>query len=165
MAYLGSFNPASLGTNYLADIGASPTPGSSKTMSFTLPAGATVILVVNETTAAGSGTGSPYTLQVSGLPLLAGPVSGCLTTAAPVSISGRVVTSMGRSISGVIVTLTDSHGGSRSVRTNTFGFYAFDGISSGEAYVLTATARLYHFAPRVVDLKDDLTGFDLTAEP
>ena len=86
-------------------------------------------------------------------------------TAAPVSISGRVVTSTGRSISNVIVTLTDSHGGSTSVRTNTFGFYSFNNVQSGEAYVLTATARLYHFAPRVVDLTDNLTGFDLTAEP
>ena len=88
-----------------------------------------------------------------------------IPTAAPVSISGRVVTSTGRSISGVIVTLTDSHGGSTSVRTNTFGFYSFSNVQSGEAYVLTATARLYHFAPRVVDLTDNLTGFDLTAEP
>jgi hypothetical protein len=86
-------------------------------------------------------------------------------TAAPVSISGRVVTSTGRGIPYAIVTLLDSHGGSMSVRTNTFGFYSFDNVQSDEVYVLTATARLYHFAPRAVELTDNLTGFDLTAEP
>ncbi len=67
VAYLGSFNPASLNTNYLGDIGASPTLGYSKSMSFLVPANNTVVIVVNETSASGSGTGTPYTLQVSSL--------------------------------------------------------------------------------------------------
>jgi hypothetical protein len=44
--YLHSFNPADLCTNYLADIGTSPNP--SALYSFTVPAGATFVVVVHE---------------------------------------------------------------------------------------------------------------------
>src|SRR5262245_35524345 len=49
-AYLNAFNPANLAQNYLANIGASPS--GVKEFSFTVPAGAKVVLVVNEVTAA-----------------------------------------------------------------------------------------------------------------
>jgi uncharacterized repeat protein (TIGR02543 family) len=48
-AYLNAFNPANLAQNYLATIGASPS--GPKEFSFTVPAGAKVVLVVNEVTA------------------------------------------------------------------------------------------------------------------
>ena len=48
-AYLNSFNPANITQNYLANIGTSPFP--VKEFSFTVPAGAKVVLVVNESTA------------------------------------------------------------------------------------------------------------------
>ena len=35
--------------------------------------GATVVIIVNETTAAGSGTNTPYTLRVAGIPITAAP--------------------------------------------------------------------------------------------
>src|SRR5204863_3399525 len=60
-AYLGSFNPASLCTNYLADIGGSPDPSDS--YSFNVPAGATYVIVVNEVD---QNTGCPgYKMTVS----------------------------------------------------------------------------------------------------
>ncbi len=73
VAYLGSFNPASLGTNFIADIGASPSIGYAKPLSFNLAGGATVVIIVNETTAAGAGTNTPYTLKVQGIPITAAP--------------------------------------------------------------------------------------------
>ncbi len=73
VAYLGSFNPASLGTNYIADIGASPSIGYPKSLSFNLAGGATTVIIVNETTAAGSGTNTPYTLKVQGIPITSAP--------------------------------------------------------------------------------------------
>ena len=86
-------------------------------------------------------------------------------TAAPASISGRVLTSTGRSIPNAIVTLTDASGVSRTARSNTFGYYTFSNVQSGQSYILQASARLYTFAPRAINLTDDLTGFDITAEP
>src|SRR3954468_10916558 len=49
-AYMNSFDPNNLGTNYLADIGASPDGVTPKTFSFNLPAGQTAVVVVNSTT-------------------------------------------------------------------------------------------------------------------
>ncbi|HUP27418.1 MAG TPA: S-layer homology domain-containing protein [Chloroflexia bacterium] len=63
-AYLGSYNPASLCNNYLADIGMSPNPRS--TYSFTVPARATFVVVVHETDPnAGC---AAYTLTVTNCP-------------------------------------------------------------------------------------------------
>jgi autotransporter-associated beta strand protein len=64
-AYLNSFDPASITSNYLGDAGNS-THGGQTTFSGTVPAGATFLVVVTEVIA-NAGT-QPYTLQLSGLP-------------------------------------------------------------------------------------------------
>jgi len=59
-AYIESFNPSDLCTNYLADIGASP--NSRGEYSFSVPAGATFVVIVHEIV---SGAGCPaYGLTV-----------------------------------------------------------------------------------------------------
>ncbi len=65
VAYLGTFNPASICANYLGDIGVSPEVGAPRTYEVTVPAGATFVIVVNELFTAGC---PAYTLTVSGLP-------------------------------------------------------------------------------------------------
>jgi hypothetical protein len=65
VAYLTSFDPANLCLNYLGDLGNSPANGSSGSYQFTVPAGDTFVIVVNESTA-GAGCTS-YTLTVEGL--------------------------------------------------------------------------------------------------
>jgi hypothetical protein len=65
-AYLGSFNPASLCTNYLGDSGLSGLLGAGVSYSFNIPANASLVIVVNEVTP-GSGAGANYTLNVGGL--------------------------------------------------------------------------------------------------
>jgi hypothetical protein len=63
VAYLGSFDPNNICTNYLADEGSSPNPENQ--FSFNLNNGQTVVLVVSEVT---SGAGcSSYTMTVSGV--------------------------------------------------------------------------------------------------
>jgi hypothetical protein len=62
-AYLTSYDPTNLATNYLADAGGSFT---SMTYSFNVAAGATFVVVVNEVNPAG-GFGQTYTLNVDGL--------------------------------------------------------------------------------------------------
>jgi len=62
-AYLGSFDPTNICTNYLADEGDSPNP--TQPFSFDLPAGQTVVLVVAEVTAEAGCSG--YTITVDGL--------------------------------------------------------------------------------------------------
>ena len=66
-AYLGSFTPANLATNYLADPGLSTgTPPTLTSFSFDLASGATVVLVVNETNA--NEVCAAYTLTVDVAP-------------------------------------------------------------------------------------------------
>ena len=68
VAYLGSFDPNNVCTNYLADEGQSPNPENQ--FSFNLDNGQTVVLVVSEVT---SGAGCPsYVMTVSGV-CVAGP--------------------------------------------------------------------------------------------
>jgi hypothetical protein len=84
-------------------------------------------------------------------------------TAANVSISGKVLSAGGRAISNATVVLQSSATGqTRSVRTNTFGYYHFDNVPSGQSYVVSAQAKGQRFTPRVVSLEDNLTDFDLT---
>ena len=85
-------------------------------------------------------------------------------TAAPVSVSGRVVSLKGRGIAGASVNVTDQSGSSRMVRTNSFGYYLFNDIAAGETYVLSVSHKRYVFSPRVVSVSKDLSGFDFIAE-
>jgi hypothetical protein len=78
-AYLGSFNPASICTNNIGDGGSSPiTSGVPVTFDFTVPAGATFIVVVSEATANAGCAG--YTLDIAGL---------CRTAPVPTSVVSR----------------------------------------------------------------------------
>lgn len=89
---------------------------------------------------------------------------GTGTTAASVSISGRVMNGNGRGIARVGIYLT-GHGGIRSALTNPFGYYKFDQVDAGETYVLEAQHKRYLFAPRVVTVTDEITGVDFFAGP
>ena len=50
VAYLGAFNPADVGLNYLGDLGVAYTPNTEASYSFTVPAGATYVIVIHEIT-------------------------------------------------------------------------------------------------------------------
>jgi len=63
LAYLGSFNPANIQQNYLADNGSSF--AATGTFSFNVPAGQTFVVVVHEVNVGAGCTG--YSLRVSGL--------------------------------------------------------------------------------------------------
>jgi fibro-slime domain-containing protein len=83
-----------------------------------------------------------------------------VTTAASVSIEGRVLDRVGYGIRGARVTLTDSSGTSTPALTNAFGYYRFSSVRSGESYVATASARGLVFAPRLITANDSVSGFD-----
>jgi hypothetical protein len=64
-AYLGTFDPNNICTNWIADEGQSPIPGNATPFSFNIEDSQTFILVVSEVTA---NAGCPsYTMTVSGL--------------------------------------------------------------------------------------------------
>ncbi len=84
-------------------------------------------------------------------------------TAANVSISGRVLTADGRGLRNAFVVLTDASGNSRTVRTTAFGFYYFEDVSAGQTYTFNVRSKNFQFAPRVVNVTEDLSEFDFTA--
>jgi hypothetical protein len=94
-----------------------------------------------------------------------GIINIIVPTAAPVSISGRVLTSNGQGIARIRVALTDSTGQTRYAVTNTFGYYQFDQVISGETYILSATSPKYQFAQptRVLNVQESLADQDFVA--
>lgn len=86
-------------------------------------------------------------------------------TAANVSVAGRVVTANGYGVRNARVTLTGQNGAILTAISNSFGYYRFDRVASGETYVLNATARRYSFNPRTISVNDQMTDVDLVALP
>lgn len=78
-------------------------------------------------------------------------------TAASVSLSGRVTSQAGQGAPNAIVTLTDSNGANRAVRTNGFGNYRFDAVGSGQTYVLSVSHKQYSFEPRALTVMEEMT--------
>lgn len=69
------------------------------------------------------------------------------TTAAAVTVGGRVVSANGRGLSNVLVTVTGSDlSEPRYAVTNSFGYYRFHNIQAGEGYVFTIRAKRYSFS-------------------
>lgn len=63
VAYSGTFNPANIALNYMGDSGTSSVGGTVATMSITMPANSTMVIVANEATANSTFTGD-YTLDI-----------------------------------------------------------------------------------------------------
>jgi len=86
-------------------------------------------------------------------------------TAANVSVAGRVIDPSGAAIPNAIVNIADGSGSSRSVRTNPFGYFSFDGVTAGSTYIVSVRAKGYQFTPRVVSVVDEIAGLDFIAQP
>jgi hypothetical protein len=82
-------------------------------------------------------------------------------TAAPVSLSGRVLDAYGRQVANAIVSVTDSSGTVRSARTNTFGYYSFGSLTAGQSYLVKVSSKAAQYAPRLFSASQDFEGFDL----
>jgi hypothetical protein len=67
-AYLNSYNPASLSSNYLGDAGFSgnPFPGDPAFFQVVVPAFSNLVVVVNDTSTTGAGVGENFSLLVEG---------------------------------------------------------------------------------------------------
>ncbi|PYT01833.1 MAG: hypothetical protein DMF63_03075 [Acidobacteria bacterium] len=89
-------------------------------------------------------------------------------TAAPASISGRVVDSFGQGIGGARLTVTNPQTGDAHVAlTNPFGYYTVTETEVGNFYVMTVSHKRYTFADdtRTFSLNDDIAGVDFVANP
>jgi len=88
-------------------------------------------------------------------------------TAAPADIGGRLINQNGYGIGGATVSLTNGHGITLQVITNPFGFYRFEGVPTGETYIITPSHKRYVFVPGnlVYNHSDESLGLDFSVEP
>ena len=110
-----------------------------------------------------TGTGASGAFNVkSGFFTASAPLG---TTAAAVSLSGRVRTAGGRGIMNVIVTLTGSDGVTRQTRTGSFGYFRFDDVTSGQTCLITVTAKRFTFEnpTQIINIADSLAEINFTA--
>ena len=84
-------------------------------------------------------------------------------TAAPVTITGRVLASNGRGLSKVRVSIMNQTGEVRHTVTNSFGYYRFEGVPAGETYVISAKYKRYAVNPQVLLVDRDLNNINLLA--
>ena len=85
-------------------------------------------------------------------------------TAALVTVGGRVTTESRRGISRARVTLTDLNGETRTVLSNSFGYYRFDEVRAGETYVLEVRHKRYQFSPQVLTVGEAVADLNFVAD-
>jgi hypothetical protein len=92
--------------------------------------------------------------------------SACQSTAAGVSIEGRVTTHFGNGIRNASVVMTEQDGTQHRVTTGSFGYYRFDDVRAGQTVVVNVVSQRFTFAQpvQVVSVIDNIADLDFTAE-
>lgn len=139
--------------------------------------GGTLDLSLNTVTGGGSSSGPGLTLDSSFGQAVAGHVStngGAIVrsgfwafeslapTAANVSVGGRVMTSTGQGLPGVVVRIGSVNGELARTMTAAFGYYRFENVPAGESYIVQVSSKWYSFAEpvRVVNVVDEVSNLD-----
>ena len=90
---------------------------------------------------------------------------GCASpTAANVTVSGRVMRTDGVGISGAIVTIGGPAGTTRSSLTSPLGYYSFNGVESGQSYIVQVSSKRFSFASRVLTVDNTVEDLDFVAQ-
>jgi len=124
-----------------------------------------------------NGTWSLYMRDDAGL-VAPTAITGCVnggwgieflaSTAAQASISGRVLTANGNGVRNARVIVTGNSLAEPIVATTgSFGYFNFEGLQTGETYVVTVNSQRYTFSTpsRVVSLVDNVVDMDFVADP
>ncbi|MFN0278168.1 MAG: Calx-beta domain-containing protein [Pyrinomonadaceae bacterium] len=121
-----------------------------------------------------SGGGYSVALQPNGKIVAAGSsnsnfaIARYNAAACTASISGRVMTAGGFGIRNAKIVVTgNSLVEPRVVTTGSFGYFMFEGLATGETYVVTVNSRRYTFSTpsRVINLVDNVVDADFIADP
>jgi hypothetical protein len=84
------------------------------------------------------------------------------------SIGGRVITSTGRGLADVLITVVDDEDNPvASLTTTSFGFFTIPDLPVGKTYILTAQKKRYRMDPanHFITLDEDVTGVNFIATP
>lgn len=88
-----------------------------------------------------------------------------VTTAASVSIGGRVTDAAGNTVRNARVLVTDASGVTRASRTNSFGRYFFEAVTPGENARFDVFAKTAQFQTQTVFIVDTTADLNFTAQP
>ena len=96
-------------------------------------------------------------------------INGVITISGPalpsVEISGRVFSPDGRGLRNAEVDLVDSNGVVRTAVTSSFGYYGFGNVERGSSYTIGVSSKRFRFTSRNIQVMDNLSDVDITAEP
>lgn len=87
------------------------------------------------------------------------------TTAADVSVSGRVLDDQGRGAPRAFITIVGPDGSARTAITNPFGYFYMDALEVNTLYVIRVSHKRFRYEPRSITLVEELTGLDFVPEP
>ncbi len=78
-------------------------------------------------------------------------------TAAEVSIGGRILNQQNRGISRAVITITSTNGTfSKTVRSNSFGYFSFTEVPAGNEYVISIKHKAFTFNSQVFNVVDNM---------
>jgi subtilisin family serine protease len=86
-------------------------------------------------------------------------------SAAGVTVGGRVLSASGAGVANARVLVTNQSGERRTAISNSFGYFRFENVAAGASYVFEISHKRYSFAPRVVNVSEELNELNFTAEP
>jgi len=66
-------------------------------------------------------------------------------------------------LNGVVLTLTDANGTTRTTRSSIFGYYRFDEVAAGQTYIIGVRSKRYQFAPQLISVTEDIARLNFTA--
>ena len=92
-----------------------------------------------------------------------GSVNILAPTAAGVSVKGQVVTASMKGLADARLTLTDGNGQSRTITSNSFGYFTFEDVQPAQTYTLQITSRRYRFNSMVLTVDNSLDGLNIIA--
>lgn len=130
--------------------------GPENMAAVTVPAG-TYYIAVDSYYGSGSASAGPYTITIN----------TSVPVAASASVKGRVVSASGRGIGRIGVTATLPNGQVLNAITNSFGYFSFDDIQSGDTVVFTVNSKRHQFSnsSQVVVVNENIDGLTFTALP
>jgi hypothetical protein len=85
-------------------------------------------------------------------------------TAADVNIGGRVVSTKGKGVARMLLKLTQFDGTVRTVTTNPFGYYRFEGVAPGQSVTLEGSSKQYRIVPQTINVYENIADLNLTVE-
>jgi hypothetical protein len=103
-------------------------------------------------------TGAPLNVAVQG--------PSPATVVNNLTLSGQVFTAGGNPIRNATVVISDQQGGGIQYSlTSNFGYFGFSNLTAGVTYTISVASKRYTFNPLTMQVNDNVTGANLTAQP